>query len=83
MKRAELVRQLTEADCVLHRHGANHDIYLNPATGRKQLIPRHTEIDDAFGKHIERHLGLMDGHPLKANKTIPYRIHPIDTYLFL
>ncbi|GLI34892.1 type II toxin-antitoxin system HicA family toxin [Desulforhabdus amnigena] len=59
MKRAELIRQLTEAGCNLHRHGTNHDIYLNPATSRKQPVPRHTEIDDALAKHIKKHLGLI------------------------
>ncbi len=59
MKCAELIRQLTEAGCSLHRHGENHDIYLNPATGRKQPVLRHTEIDDALAKHIKKHLGLI------------------------
>lgn len=59
MKRSELIRQLTGAGCILRRHGANHDIYLNPATGQKQPVPRHSEIDDALAKHIMKHLGLM------------------------
>lgn len=58
MKRSELIRQLREAGCVLHRHGANHDLYLNPATGQKQPVPRHTETDDALAKHIKKYLGL-------------------------
>ena len=47
MKRKALIRQLTQAGCGLLRSGANHDIYLNPATGQKQLVPRHIEIDNA------------------------------------
>ena len=35
MKRRELVRQLTNAGCVLLRHGSRHDLYLNPVTGKK------------------------------------------------
>lgn len=58
MKRDELISQLVENGCVLYRHGARHDIYLNPATGQKQPVPRHTEIDDALAKHIKKHLGL-------------------------
>ncbi|MBI4552011.1 MAG: type II toxin-antitoxin system HicA family toxin [Candidatus Latescibacteria bacterium] len=58
MKRGELIRQLTQAGCVLYRHGSRHDIYLNPATGQKQSVPRHTEIDDALAKHIKKYLGL-------------------------
>ncbi|MBI5017937.1 MAG: type II toxin-antitoxin system HicA family toxin [Deltaproteobacteria bacterium] len=58
MKRGELIRQLTEAGCVLHRHGGRHDVYLNPATGQKQPVPRHTEIDDTLARHIKKHLGV-------------------------
>jgi mRNA interferase HicA len=36
MKRTELIRELREAACVLLRHGARHDVYLNPATGQRQ-----------------------------------------------
>ena len=58
MKRHELIQQLTNQGCVLYRHGARHDIYLNPTTGQKQPVPRHTEIDDALAKHIKKYLGL-------------------------
>ncbi|HEX9988225.1 MAG TPA: type II toxin-antitoxin system HicA family toxin [Chloroflexia bacterium] len=58
MKRSELVRQIIAGGCLLVRHGKRHDIYLNPATGQKQPIPRHTEIDDALAKHIRKYLGL-------------------------
>jgi mRNA interferase HicA len=58
VKRTEFVRALREAGCVLLRHGARHDIYLNPATGQKQPVPRHAEIDDALARHIKRQLGL-------------------------
>jgi len=58
MKRTELIRELREAGCVLERHGARHDVYLNPATGQKQSVPRHTEIDNALAKHIKKYLSL-------------------------
>ena len=58
MTRAELVRQLIEDGCTLLRHGARHDIFLNPRTGQKQPVPRHTEIDDQLVRHIRKHLGL-------------------------
>jgi mRNA interferase HicA len=58
MKRSELIRQLVAAGCVLHRHGASHDIYLNPANGKKQPVPRHTEIDNNLARHIKRNLGI-------------------------
>jgi predicted RNA binding protein YcfA (HicA-like mRNA interferase family) len=58
MKRNEFIRQLIAAGCVLHRHGSRHDIYINPATGKKQPVPRHREVDDVLVKHIKKHLGL-------------------------
>jgi mRNA interferase HicA len=58
MKRNELIRQLIESGCFMHRHGSRNDIYMNPTTGQKQPVPRHNEIDDTLVKHIKKHLGL-------------------------
>ena len=60
MKREELIRQLTRKGCKLLRHGSRHDIYLNPSTGQKQPVPRHSEIDNALAKHIKKYLGLEE-----------------------
>lgn len=60
MKRTELIQFLLRQGCVLLRHGARHDIYLNPATGLKQPMPRHSEIDDHLVRHIKKCLGLVD-----------------------
>ena len=60
MKRAALIRQLANGGCVLLRHGARHDIYLNPQTGQRQPVPRHTEIDDTLAKHIRKYLGMEE-----------------------
>jgi mRNA interferase HicA len=59
MKRKELVRQLTESGCVLHRHGSRHDIYMNPGNGNKQPVPRHREIEEALARHIKKYLGVI------------------------
>lgn len=58
MKRREFVRQLVKDGCIFLRSGANHDLYMNPATGKKQPVPRHTEIDNDLAKHIRKYLGL-------------------------
>ncbi|WP_081756302.1 type II toxin-antitoxin system HicA family toxin [Candidatus Contendibacter odensensis] len=58
MKRNELIRMLLTAGCVLHRHGGRHDIYLNPATGQKQSVPRHADIDEYLANHIKKYLGI-------------------------
>ena len=62
MKRNEFLRLLFQQGCVLHRHGGRHDIYINPANGKKQPVPRHSEIDDDLVKHILKFLGLP-GNP--------------------
>ncbi len=52
MKRKDLIKRLTDSGCVLDRHGSRHDLYKNPATGKKQPVPRHNEIDEKLAKHI-------------------------------
>lgn len=58
MKRAELIRFLEKNACELLRHGGRHDIWHNPATGQKQPVPRHREIDDQLARHIIKYLGI-------------------------
>ena len=52
MKRKLLIKTLTKAGCVLVRHGASHDLYVNPQTGKKQPVPRHSDINEILAKHI-------------------------------
>ncbi len=59
MKRSELIRQLEQAGCLLHRHGSRHDVYVNPAKGLMQPVPRHNEIDDHLVRHIKKYLGIL------------------------
>ncbi|TAL53859.1 MAG: type II toxin-antitoxin system HicA family toxin [Nanoarchaeota archaeon] len=56
MKRKDLIKRLTDSGCVLVRHGSRHDLYKNPATGKKQPVPRHNEIDENLAKHIIKNL---------------------------
>ena len=58
MKRQEFVRELEQAGCELHRHGKRHDIYRNPANGKKAPVPRHREIADTLCEVIRKQLGL-------------------------
>lgn len=60
MKRSELIRQLEQAGCILHRHGAKHDVYKNPAKNLMQPIPCHTDIDDHLARHIKKYLGVVN-----------------------
>jgi len=58
MKRRDLLRRSQKEGCVLLRSGGNHDIYVNTKTGKKQPVPRHSEIDEFLARHIMRYLGL-------------------------
>jgi len=52
MKRKELIRKLTMEGCVFVRASGRHDLYMNPKTGKKQPVPRHSEIDEQLARHI-------------------------------
>ncbi len=56
MKRKDLIKRLIASGCILDRHGSRHDLYKNPATGKKQPVPRHNEIDENLAKHIIKEL---------------------------
>lgn len=58
MKRRDLIRELVQAGCYLHRTGKRHDIYRNPANGRQAPVPRHREIKNSLCALIRRQLGL-------------------------
>ena len=60
MKRVNLVRHLREHGCELLREGAGHSVWLNPATGVRETIPRHTELKDRLARSICRRLGVPD-----------------------
>ena len=56
MKRRDLVAELERGGCLLLRHGAKHDIYHQPTTGKSEPVPRHREINEFLGKKILRSL---------------------------
>jgi len=58
VKRQALIRELTTAGCVLHRHGKRHDIYRNSANGKQAPVPRHREIAESLCEIIRKQLGL-------------------------
>lgn len=58
MKRRELVRDLKRKGCMFLRSGSRHDISINPKSGRKQPVARHTEIDNVLANHIGKYLGV-------------------------
>ena len=60
MKRRDLVAELERAGCVILRHGAKHDIYHNPASGKSEPVPRHREVNELLAKKILKSL-VPDG----------------------
>ena len=58
MKRRDFIRELERAGCEFVRHGKRHDVYRNPANGRKAPVPRHREIADTLCEVIREQLGL-------------------------
>lgn len=60
MKRRELIRHLQEYGCRLKREGAEHSLWQNPATGKMQALPRHTEISNLLARKICRALSVPD-----------------------
>ena len=56
MKRRDLLKKLAEMNCVLIRHGGNHDWYQNPKSQMSQPVPRHTEINENLAKSILKKL---------------------------
>jgi predicted RNA binding protein YcfA (HicA-like mRNA interferase family) len=58
VNRTELERHLRDHGCLLHHHGGNHDIWLNPANMRKAPVPRHREIKKGTVRGICRTLDI-------------------------
>jgi len=58
VKRTAFLRELAEKGCILERHGGRHDLYRNPANGRKAPVPRHNELKDSLCRLIRRQLEL-------------------------
>jgi predicted RNA binding protein YcfA (HicA-like mRNA interferase family) len=56
LKRIDLVRHLEAHGCRLLREGANHSVYVNPATRKVSTVPRHREVDEFLARKICRDL---------------------------
>ena len=60
MKRRALLRHLRQHGCYLKREGRSHALWVNPATGHMEAIPRHTEIPNNLEKKIFRALSVPE-----------------------
>ncbi|MCL2812367.1 MAG: type II toxin-antitoxin system HicA family toxin [Clostridia bacterium] len=60
MKASELTKMAKKSGCRIKRHGSEHDIWINPHTGKTAQIPRHPSKEVATGtaSKIKKDLGL-------------------------
>jgi hypothetical protein len=54
MKRLELFQKLKQQRAVFVRHGAKHDVYMQPGTGKEAAVPRHDEMNYPAAERAER-----------------------------
>ena len=45
---------MRQAGCYLKREGASHSLWVQPATGTVETVPRHQEIKELLAKKILR-----------------------------
>ena len=62
MKRRDLEAYLAQHGCYVHREGAEHTIYFNPAMMRTAALPRHSEIKTPTVREICKRLGIPKPH---------------------
>ena len=58
MKREALLKRLRRHGCYLKREGRSHSLWVNPATGHMEAVPRHSEIPDRLATKICRGLSV-------------------------
>ncbi len=58
MKRSSLLQHLRKHGCHLKREGSSHSLWINPATGAIEAIPRHTEISNKLANKICQRLSV-------------------------
>jgi predicted RNA binding protein YcfA (HicA-like mRNA interferase family) len=56
VKRVDLIRIITQNGAEFVRHGADHDVYRQPKTGKQDAVPRHNEIKEYVAKSIIKNL---------------------------
>ena len=56
MKKTELLQKLNGLGAVFVRHGAKHDVFLQPLTNKEATVPRHNEISEYTAKAILKKL---------------------------
>jgi mRNA interferase HicA len=58
VKKRDLERHLQAHGCQMLREGANHEMWENPATSERSVVPRHREIKTPTARGICRQLSI-------------------------
>ena len=60
MKVSEFIRLIKKQGMQFHDHDAKHDVYINPETGQKTRVPRHSskELGTGIVQAMLKDLGL-------------------------
>jgi len=58
MDRRKLLKHLRDHGCQADHQGSRHEIWINPATGEMQPIPRHKQIKAGLARKICRDLSV-------------------------
>lgn len=58
MKKSDFDKHLKANKCILHRQGSNHEIWINPRTGKQTSVPRHKELVNVICKVICKQLEI-------------------------
>ena len=56
MKRVDLIRHLERHGCEFLREEANHTVYVNRASRKSSVVPRHREVNEFVARKICRDL---------------------------
>jgi hypothetical protein len=50
MKKVELLQKLSRQGAVFARHGARHDVYVQPRTNKEAAVPRQGDIREGAAR---------------------------------
>lgn len=58
MKRAKLIKHLTNNGCYLLREGGRHSVFINPGSGKISTVPRHPDVKQFTAEKICKDLDI-------------------------
>lgn len=75
MKKRDLERHLTAHGCQLVREGANHEMWENPVTAERSVVPRHREKGTHRPRDLQTAICPAPARALTHGPRLPDRRH--------